>query len=262
MIEALRLFAAFVRVAVHREVAYRANLVAQTVQSVVGLGTALGGLAVVFAHTATLAGWPPSELVALVGVFQMVGGAIGFAIQPAMQRLMEEVRTGALDFTLLQPADSQVLVSVREVSVYRLTDVALGAALLGAALARLGARLGPGRIAAFTLALAAGGAVVYAVWLALATCAFWWVRVDNVLVIFETLYDAGRWPVSIYPGWLRGALTFLIPVALATSVPVEALTGALRGRTLALAAVVAAAALVLSRLLWRAGLRAYSGASG
>jgi ABC-2 type transport system permease protein len=172
------------------------------------------------------------------------------------------VRTGALDFTLLQPADSQVLVSVREVSVYRLTDVALGAALLGAALARLGARLGPGRIAAFTLALAAGGAVVYAVWLALATCAFWWVRVDNVLVIFETLYDAGRWPVSIYPGWLRGALTFLIPVALATSVPVEALTGALRGRTLALAAVVAAAALVLSRLLWRAGLRAYSGASG
>jgi len=257
----LRLLLAFGRVAAQRELAYRANFAIQALQSLIGLGTALAGLAVVFAHTTRLAGWRPQEVLALVGVFELVGGAIGLVIQPSMQRLMEEVRLGTLDYALLQPADSQVLVSVREVAVYRLADVALGLGVLLFALARLGTRIGPGRALLFAVTLAAGGAVVYSVWLGLATCAFWLVRVDNILVIFETMYDAGRWPVAIYPGWLRGALTFIVPVALATSVPVEALTGRLGAPGLAGSLAAAAALLVLSRWFWRQGLRHYSGAS-
>jgi ABC-2 type transport system permease protein len=67
----------------------------------------------------------------------------------------------------------------------------------------------------------------------LATSAFWLVRVENILMIFQSMYEAGRWPVSIYPGWLRFALTFLVPVALAVTVPAQALTGRLSWQTLA-----------------------------
>jgi ABC-2 type transport system permease protein len=85
--------------------------------------------------------------------------------------------------------------------------------------------------------------------------------VENFLVIFQSMYEAGRWPVSLYPGWLRYGLTFIVPVAFATTVPAEALTGRLTWMTLVIAVGIAAFLFVVSRFVWRVGLRRYSGTS-
>jgi hypothetical protein len=128
-------------------------------------------------------------------------------------------------------------------------------------LVRLGANVGIGEAAAFAAALAAGGVIVYSFWLILATLAFWFVRVENMLQFFSSMYEAGRWPVGFYPRWLRFMLTFLIPVAFATTVPAQALAGRLTWQTLAGAFALAAALAILSRLFWRVGVRRYSSAS-
>jgi ABC-2 type transport system permease protein len=91
----------------------------------------------------------------------------------------------------------------------------------------------------------AGGLIIYSFWLILATLSFWFVRVENILVIFQSMYEVGRWPVSLYPGWLRYGLTFIVPVAFATTIPAE----------------LAAVLLLVSRGFWRLGLRRYSGTS-
>ena len=76
--------------------------------------------------------------------------------------------------------------------------------------------------------LLAGLVIVYSFLLLLATCAFWFVKLENVLVIFQALFgNAGRWPVTIFPPWLRAFLTFVVPVAFAVTVPAQALTGQL-----------------------------------
>jgi len=103
--------------------------------------------------------------------------------------------------------------------------------------------------------------IAYSFWMILATSAFWFVRVENILMIFQSMYEAGRWPVSIYPGWLRVTLTFIVPVAFAVTVPAEALAGKLTWRTLIGAWAFAAGLFILARLFWRAGIRRYSGAS-
>jgi ABC-2 type transport system permease protein len=257
----LRLLWVFLRVGVMGEAAYPANFAAHLVDSVLELATALAGLALIFSHTATLGGWRPDELVALVGVYFLVGGIIGLVIQPGMEQLSESIRDGTLDFTLAKPEDAQLIVSVWRVEIWKMIDVALGLAVLGYGLAGLGRRVGAGEAAAFAAAILAGGVIVYSFWLILATTAFWLVRVENILVIFQSVYEAGRWPVSIYPGWLRFALTFLVPVAFAITVPAQALAGRLTWPVLAGTGVFAAALFVLSRLFWRTGLRHYSGAS-
>jgi len=257
----LRLLWVFLRVGVMGEAAYPANFVAHLVDSALELGTALAGLALIFAHTSTLAGWRPDELVALVGVYFLVGGVIGLVIQPGMEQLTEAVRDGTLDFTLAKPEDAQLLVSVWRVEIWKMIDVGLGLAVLGIGLARLGQRVGLAEAAAFIVALVAGGVIVYSFWLILATTAFWLVRVENILVIFQSVYEAGRWPVNIYPGWLRFALTFLIPVAFAITFPARALAGRLSWPVLGGAWAFAAALFAAARLFWRIGLRHYSGAS-
>ncbi len=257
----LRLVWAFFRVSVLGELAYRVNFVVQLFQSLLELATALAGLAVIFAYTQTLGGWRPDEVLALVGVYFLVGGLIGLVIQPGMAQLIETVRDGTLDFTLTRPEDAQLLVSIQRVEIWKLIDIALGLAVVASALIRLGRVVGVGQAAAFGVMLLGGGAIIYSFWLMLATLSFWFVRVENILEIFRAMYEAGRWPVSLYPGWLRFALTFIVPVAFATTIPAEALTGRLTGGSLVGVALLAGAFLVASRLFWRVGLRHYSGAS-
>ena len=257
----LRLFAIFVRIGLMNELAYRANFFAQLLQTLLSLGTALAALAVIFGHVDELGGWRPDELVALLGVYFLVGGVIGVVIQPSMQALMEGVRDGTLDFVLTKPEDAQVLTSLAEVRVWKLADVALGLIVIFVALGRVGDGIGGVNWLAFAAALAAGCAIVYSFWLVLATFTFWFIRLENVLIIFQAMYEAGRWPVGIYPGWLRAVLTFLVPVAFAVTVPSQALVGRLTAEVLIGAVALALAMLAASRLFWRFGIRRYAGAS-
>lgn len=257
----LRLAAVYLRLAVLNELEYRVNFYVQVLQAGISLLTGLAGLAVVFAHTSTLGGWHQDELLALLGVFFLVGGVINLIIQPSMQRLMEDVRKGTLDFTLTKPEDAQLLISISQVQVWKLVDIGMGVAVLGTALARMGETIGARQALGFGATLLTGTVIVYSFWLILATFSFWFVRLENILVIFQSMWQAGKWPAGIYPGWLRAALTFLVPVAFATTVPAEALAGRLTGATLLGAVTLAAVLLAVSRWFWRTGIRHYSGAS-
>ena len=126
----LRLFATYLRLGILGELEYRANFWISLLQSALDLCVALGGLAVVFSHTDTLGGWRPEELLALIGVYFLIGGLIRTLIRPSMIKFMEDVRQGTLDFTLTKPADSQVLVSIQRVEIWRLVDVLISTAVL------------------------------------------------------------------------------------------------------------------------------------
>ena len=255
------LFIAFFRVSLISETAYRVNFFIQLFQSLLNLGMTLGGLAVIFSYTNLLGGWRPDEVLALVGIYFIVGGMIRLVIQPGMEYLIESVRTGALDFTLTKPEDAQLIVSVHRVAIWELIDIVLGIAVLVTALIRIGETVGSLQATEFMVMLLSGTIIIYSFWLILATLAFWFVRVENILMIFQSMYEAGRWPISLYPGWLRYGLTFIVPIAFATTVPVEALTGRLDWESLLTAISLAVVLFIASRVFWRAGLRHYSGTS-
>ena len=129
----LRLAWAHFKVGAMNELQYRVNFFIQLFQSLLALATGLIGLWLVFNQTDDLAGWRPAELLAVMGVHILMGGVIQTFIQPNMGKLMEDVHKGTLDYTLTKPADSQTLVSVREVRIWSLVDVLTGAIVLGVA---------------------------------------------------------------------------------------------------------------------------------
>jgi ABC-2 type transport system permease protein len=257
----LRLLGLYIKISALNELQYRVNFFVQLFQSALALGTGMVSLSLVFTYTATLGGWSQAELLVVMGVHILVGGLIKTLIQPNMERLMEDVQQGTLDYALTKPADSQVLVSVREFRVWQTIDIVMGAIVMGVGVWRLRGSIGALDALAFGAAILLGGLMIYSVWLMLTTGSFWIVRVDNILEIFQSFYQAGRWPVGIYPGWLRSSLTFIVPVAFAVTVPAEALTNRLTGTVLLGMAGLAALLFGLARLFWRFGLRNYSGAS-
>ena len=257
----LRVARLYLRVGVMNELQYRVNFFVQLLQSLIQVGTGLVMISLVYSHTTELNGWKESELLSLLGVQILLGGLIHTFIQPNMELLMEDVQQGTLDYALTKPEDSQVLVSVRQVRIWQIVEVISGLVLLIVGLTGIASSIGVVDALTFVFALGVGSLLVYCFWLILTIGAFWIIRMEFLLELFEGIYQTGRWPVGVYPGWLRYSVTFLVPVAFAVTVPAEALTSRLHWPTLALSVGFAGVLFAFTRWFWRFGLRHYSGAS-
>ena len=256
-----RLVWTYLHISITNELQYRANFFIQLFQSLISLLVGLIGIELVFSQTTEIAGWTKTELLTVLGVYMLMGGIIHAYIEPNMLRLMFEIQEGSLDFALTKPMDSQVIVSLREFHLWSFVDVALGLIILGIAVSQNQVQIGLLQGLAFMTSLLLGAVILYCFWLMLSASAFWFIRVGEIAELFEGIYSAGRWPVSIYPKWLRFGLTFIIPVAFAVTIPTEALTNRLSIQSLVGAFLITIVLLTLTRVVWKLGTRNYSGAS-
>lgn len=257
----LRVAGTFIRIGALNEMQYRMNFFLQVLQSLVALGTAAAVIALVFLYTSQLGGWQPYELLVVLGIHVALGGVIQAIIQPNMQRLMDDIREGKLDHLLLKPEDAQLLVSVRQFSLWKLVDVVLGLGVVAFAMSALREYIGWLQAVGFTLTILLGGVIIYCFWLIITTGAFWVVRMEQVAELFNGLYQAGRWPTTLYPGWLRVGFTVLVPLAFAITVPAQALTARIGIPMLLVSVGFTVVLVAVTRWFWRLGLKNYSGAS-
>jgi ABC-2 type transport system permease protein len=200
-------------------------------------------------------------MIALTGVYYLVQGGVNLVFSPSFEKLMEHVRMGTLDFTLLKPANTQFLVSTRHFRLVRLVDFLFGMSVVVVGLVMLGSAVTISSAFAFVLTLACGIACVYALLLTLVTLAFWFVRVDNILAIFWAFTDAGRFPIDLYPGWLRLTLATIVPIGIAVTVPAEAISGRMSLETFAGMLAGTTFSVGFASWFWRRGLKSYTGAS-
>ena len=116
-------------------------------------------------------------------------------------------------------------------------------------------------LASFLVLVGSGTLVIYSLWVVLIAATFWFVKFDNNVTILQALMDSGRYPATIYPPWLRVIVTFVVPIAVATTVPLQALRGELSGLRILMFIGIGAASILVARQIWKAGVRKYSGAS-
>ena len=256
-----RLLRLFAEVELQFALEYRANLLLDLFEEVVIVVTSLAAVLVLFSHTGVINGWSFGQMIVLLGVYYIVQGAQSVIFETSFERFMEHVRLGTLDFILIKPVNSQFMVSARHVQVPQLGQVALGMLLVGVGIVQIGGQIGPAEAVSFLVTLVCGLLLVYGLLLVLSTLAFWFVRVENLLVIFWSFLDAGRFPVDVYPGWLRVTLSTIVPIGIAVTVPAQAIAGRLDGLGLLAMLVGTVVVCWFASWFWRLGLRSYSGAS-
>src|SRR5258706_14270542 len=171
-------------------------------------------------------------------------GIIEMLIAPNMREVMVKVRDGTLDFMLLKPVSAQFIASFRTINIWRIVNVTVGLGLSLYTIGRLSLTVGPTQALFFAITLAAGTVIVYSFWLVLVTLTFWFVKIDNIEQLVWQAFEAGRYPIEIYPLWLRGALTYAIPIAFIITVPARALAGGVSISLIATSSIVAAGALL------------------
>jgi len=242
------------------ELEYRTNFAFAVIGSTLNLIASMFTLSLFFRYDAALGGWSWGEAVMVLGVFTILTGFSAVFLQPNLNRIVEHVRQGTLDFVLLKPFDAQLWLSIRRVSPWGVPDLVLGAGIVV-----YGARdvvLTPAGVVAGAVCLLCSLVILYALWFMMASTTVWFVQIYNVTELLRALMDAGRFPIDAFPaGVYRIVFTYVVPVAFMTTVPVRALLG-VDARTMTLLAVLVAAVLaVASRLMLKLALRDYTSAS-
>ena len=257
----LRLLSTLVKINLQQDLAYRVDAVVNILVNLMWLGWELLGLSIVFSNTDTLGGWGRGELISLLGVFRLVNTLMSALIWPNTEKFNTGVRDGTLDYTLLQPVNSLFLITFSRIIIWRVWDLVLATVLIVTGISLSGVGASPLDVARFLLLVVSGAAIIYSLWIVLIAFTFWFTKFDNNVTILQALLDSGRYPATVYPPWLRLIVTFIVPIAVATTVPMQALRGDLNSRQVLLFLGVGAASVFVASRVWQAGVRRYSGAS-
>lgn len=251
---------ALLRVSLMTAMQYRASFLAEFFTSLLTTFAVVLPVLVVYTHTDAVAGWSRPEALLVTGFFMIFSGLVATLIEPNLGAVVDGVRTGSMDYLLVKPVDAQLVVSLQKVDPAQIWGVIGGFAVLGWGISDTGIPT-LAQSAAAAAMLIAGLAGMYGLWILVVCLSFWFVRVDNLRYLLQAASDAGRWPVSVYRGWVRFALTVLIPVAVVTSWPALALLGKLDLALAGQAVAVGVGMLVVSRIAWLQALRFYTSAS-
>jgi ABC-2 type transport system permease protein len=257
---AARIVGALLRASLMVGMQYRSDFLLDALTGLVRVAATFAPIALVYTSRDSVAGWGVHDATMVLALFMLLSAILEGIIEPNLGAVVDNIRDGTFDLVLLRPADSQLLVSLRSVAPARMWNAVGG---VGAGAWALwhdppGAALD---VAVAGLLLVSGAVGMYGLWLIAISSAFLFVRVDNLRHLLSSIVDAGRWPVEVFSGWVRWALTVVIPVAVFTSFPAMALRGEWDAALLGVGLGVGVAFGVGSRITWRAALARYTSAS-
>jgi ABC-2 type transport system permease protein len=239
---------------------YRANFAFGLARQVASLALTLFGFGVLYQYTDEVAGWSRAEILVLVGIFWTFS-AVWDMLLDGLTEVSRDVRTGTMDFVLLRPVSAQFLLSLRRVWLLDGLNALLGVALVVYAGNLAGVSWSLWSVALAALLCLCGLVTIYALRFMLVTCAFWLVSVQNLHDLLHPVFQVGQYPVGFFKGWARVVLTFVVPVAFATTFPAEALLGRGDLRLLLVGLALAGGALLASHAFWKFAVRRYTSAS-
>ncbi|NEA36548.1 ABC-2 family transporter protein [Streptomyces sp. SID13031] len=260
MLKTVKLFGTLFSLSVRRSVTFRADLLFELVVTIVAAAASLAALGVVYTRTDSLGGWSAGEAIALLGTFQTINGLRAALVEPNLQWFGEQIKNGRFDALLLQPAPTILLASLGTSAPLALIQVALGLGIVVFGLTHAAIAITLVGTLAWLALLLAATVTMWATRVLFASVVFWALGL-SFDVVYEAIWQFARYPVQVYGAPLQLIFTYVFPVALIATVPVDVLArgGGLVAVPVALG--VAGAACAVTGLAWRAGLRRYTSAT-
>ena len=261
MMRLLRVVRAQLRASLALALQYRLEFVVEGALALLWMAVTLVPLLVVFGTRDAVAGWTFPEMLVVLGWFVALKGVLEGTLSPSLMQVVEHVRKGTLDFVLLKPVDAQLLVSLAKIEPGRVIDLAGAGFIFAYAFRHLGHGPAFAHILLAAALLCAAVLVLYSIAILVVSIAFIAVRVDNLLYLFQSVFDVARWPNSVFRGTLAMIFTYVLPLALMTTYPALALLGKLTLRTAAGALLGSVAFAGVARMIWISSIRRYTSAS-
>ena len=259
----LEVYRMMLRNSLVREMSFKLNFILWLLVESLWFVGQLIFIEVIYSQVDAIGDWTKWDMVLLVGTYQIISQIFQGFFYVNLTNLPELVRTGKLDFVLLQPIDAQFTVSLRHFGIDGIVNTLVGVAIVCYSLFRLQVMPTPEQILLYIVAIAFGISVHYAALFAMATASFWIVRAQGIIYGYYSVINLSRYPDSMFKGLAKFIFSWIIPIVVVTNVPARLLIGATSNPWPLLGHLAAASVLmiVVSRVLWKVALNRYSSAS-
>ena len=161
----LRLYLAFARNCIIREMEYRVSFLLRAAGSVADGILPVIFLTFVFRHVKAVAGWTVDQMLLLMGTYTLIEGTLSTLFGSNMREISRYVNRGELDLVLTKPVSSQFYVSTRLVEWDSLPRVGLGIAITAYAFRGLDIQVTVKSFLVYLVLLCSGLAIGYSLWL-------------------------------------------------------------------------------------------------
>lgn len=147
-----------------------------------------------FTRTDDIGGWSFDQALVIIGLYEFIGGIVATFLQPNVRRIVSMIRDGTMDFVISKPVNSLFLSALRHSRLSALMQIVAGAAIFIVALRRLQYVPDATAVSQFVIMLLVAVALVFSIWILIATIAFVAVKVDEMGELFNSLSGTGEIP--------------------------------------------------------------------
>ena len=240
-------------------VSYRGDFFVSLATSMAATAFSLGCVWLIFQRVPRLANWRLEEVVFLYGFSLIPFGLFNVLSINLYEFGATYIMEGKFDRVLLRPISSLFQVLFETFRIESFHEVLAGLLIVVWASLRLGHHWTVLDVVLLVFFGLCGGVIYISVFLFLSTFSFWFEDRIGIHPPFWNLLAFGRFPLSIYSGYIQFVLSWIIPFGFATFYPSARLLGRPEFRSYApLIPLIAAATLALAGASWRLGLRRYS----
>jgi ABC-2 type transport system permease protein len=270
----LRVFLTLARNSLVRDMTFRANFIIDLLTWMAWMLMNLVFYILIFRFTPEIGvgtGWTQYPFFIFIATSLLVNSIVEMFFMMNMDELSELIRTGALDFALLKPIDTQFLVSLTKTDWSAIGNFFLGLCLLGYSLLKMGYVPQPWEMALYPVYIVCGVAIYYSLMVAMAATSVWLGRNLTLLDFWFSVTMFSRYPMEIYQGrWgtpLRRAFTFIVPILLVVNVPARLLIRSLSPQSFQdwllpiFTILITFVSLGVARLIFKLALWSYRSAS-
>ncbi len=259
MQKAIEIIGLFWSTSLEAELEYRWNFLVASLTSCLNLVGSIFSLFLFYRTGYHFAGWSWAEAMMVLSFFILLQGISSTLFEPNLNRIVNHIQQGTLDYILLKPISSQFWLSLRVISIWGIPDLLF--ALIVMIYSGRQLHLSWHSYLLSLLPILTSCLILYSIWYLLATTSIWFVKVNNITEVLRGVLQAGRYPISAYPVMYRAFFTFVIPIVFLTTVPAETVLHRVP-TNLAIGSFLLAIVLpIIANLFWRYALRFYTSAS-
>lgn len=251
----------FVRTCAVKEMEFRGNFWMGIIANLVWFTAYIILIKIIYANTKSMGGWSQGEALMLLGTFVLANGLVTMFFGRNLTELPTQVRLGTFDFTLVKPVDSQFFVSLRYLRFSEVGTVLASVAMIVYGIRMSGHVITPDAVALYAAMVLCGLVIYYSIYIILMSTTFWFVRVENLWTLGETVFQAARFPINIFGQTAQKMFTFVLPLIFIAHVPAQALLSVARPHMYALGCGMAVLFAFVGSRFWRFATRFYSSAS-
>jgi ABC-2 type transport system permease protein len=240
-------------------VSYRGDFFISLATSIAATIFSLGFVVILFERAPRLKGWRFEEVLFLYGFSLIPYGMFNVLSLNLYDFGNNYIMEGKFDRVLLRPISSLFQVLFEVFRIESLQEIITGSVVVWYAASRLHIHWSALDFIMMATWAVSGGVIYVSVFLFLSTFSFWFEDRIGIHPPFWNLIAFGRYPLSIYSGFIQFTLSWIIPFGFASFYPSAWMLGRTDfARYTPLAPLVAAVCLTLAILSWNFGSRRYT----